>query len=759
MQTDESGTMTLVSADFARMRDLCARHGGEVLNSMGDGLLLCFGSVVEAVSWALEVQAEFARRPGTALQHRMGIHLGDVLRREGQIAGDGVNIAARLQTKARPGSVCVSQSVYEAVRGKLPFHVQALGPQVFKNIAEPITVFLVSPAGVAPAARSASPVPAVRHRPVWLAAGVAGAVLLAVTVMLAVRFWPRPAPVVAPQPAAPVDDKSIAVLPFTNMSDDKENAYFADGVHEDLLTHLANLGALKVISRTSMLQYRGTTKPLRQIGAELGVAYILEGSVRRSGNKIRVTGQLINTRTDEHVWAHAYDRDLTDVFAVQAELAHSIAEALQAVLTPQENARLEKRPTQSLAAYQLYQQAMAILRKGDVTEVALGQALPLLKQAVELDPHYAKAWAAISSVEIGAYNGDDQTAGHLARARQALAQAEASDPDDYDVLMAGSNLGAIIGDRPLVSHYRQRVIELFPNRAEAFFALSLNASYEARYPDALAAMAKARSLDPLNVDMLITQLNLLITVRRYDEAAEVNRTIVSLAPENLDAVLQQACTPFLHTGSTRELEALAARVRAAPDQKDPFIRNLRVQIALFREDDPDELIRLWRDGVQSSSSNDLDVNFIRVLVAAAYMSRHDFASARPLIEQNRDAARQQLAREPNQTDALNQLGLALGMLGETQAARAALAQARANLEGQPPVKVKGQRWTNVMARAWAGEKAESIAGFVEILHSPAMASIQTNVFRLQHSFLVLPLHGDPAFEAMVKDPANNAPLF
>jgi TolB-like protein len=582
---------------------------------------------------------------------------------------------------------------------------------------------------------------------------------LAVAAALAVAFWPRTAPVVAPQPAAaPVDDKSIAVLPFTNMSDDKDNAYFADGVHEDLLTHLANLGALKVISRTSMLQYRGTTKSLRQIGAELRVAYILEGSVRRSGNKIRVTGQLINTRTDEHVWAHAYDRDLTDVFAVQAELAHSIAEALQAALTPQENARLEKRPTQSLAAYQLYQQAMALLRKGDVTEVALGQALPLLKRAVELDPHYAKAWAAISSVELGAYNDDDQTAGHLVSARQALAQAEASDPDDYDVLMAGSNLGAITGDRPLVSHYRQRIIELFPNRAEAYLALALTASYEARYPDALTAMAKARSLDPLNVALLGSQANLLIDVRRYDEAAEVGRMIVSLNPEDLDAALLQACMPFLQTGSTRELDALAARVRSAPDQKDPFIRNLRVQIALFREDDPDELIRLWRDGVQSSNWNGVDVNLLRVLVAAAYLSRKDVASARPLIEEIRDLAQQQLAREPNQTEALNRLGLALGMLGETQAARAALAQARANFAGQPPGKVNWL-WSNVMGRAWAGEKAESIAGFVEILHTPAMASIGTNVYRLQHSFLVLPLHGDPAFEAMVKDPANNAPLF
>ena len=207
MQTDEAGTLALVGADFTRMRDLCARHGGEVLNSMGDGLLLCFGSVVEAVSWALEVQAEFARRPGTALQHRIGIQLGDVFRREGQIAGDGVNIAARLQTKARPGSVCLSQSVYDAVRGKLAFQTQALGPQTFKNIAEPLTVFLVSPMGLAPVS-----IPARRHRAAWLAAAVAGVVLLAAGAWLGLRRTPPAPPAVVANPGPARPEKSLAVL-------------------------------------------------------------------------------------------------------------------------------------------------------------------------------------------------------------------------------------------------------------------------------------------------------------------------------------------------------------------------------------------------------------------------------------------------------------------------------------------------------------------------------------------------------------------
>ena len=309
--------------------------------------------MVQAVACALQIQGEFGQRSPDALQHRVGIHLGDVFREGGDVAGDGVNIAARLQTKAEPGAICLSASVYDAVKGKVPMQARSLGPQSFKNIAEPIVVYLARPADAAP------PLARRKRSALWPAGA---AVVMAA---LAVVFWRRNAPpAAAPQhtppasaPAATIPDRSIAVLPFTNMSQEKDNAFFADGVHEDLLTNLANLGGLRVISRTSVIAYRDTKKSVREIGRELGVAYLLEGSVRRSGGKVRVTGQLINVATDEHVWAKNYDRDLTDVFAIQSDLAQEIAGAMRALLTPREKSQLEARPTSDLEDYDLFLRA------------------------------------------------------------------------------------------------------------------------------------------------------------------------------------------------------------------------------------------------------------------------------------------------------------------------------------------------------------------------------------------------------------------
>jgi len=594
----------------------------------------------------------------------------------------------------------------------------------------------------------------------WLAGGT-----LLVVALLAVAFWPKPAPVPTLTPPAaspalsprPKEDKSIAVLPFINMSDDKDSGYFADGVHEDILTNLTNVGALRVISRTSMMQYRDSRKPIHQIADELGVAYLLEGSVRRSGNKVRVTGQLIRAATDEHVWAKTYDRDLTDVFAIQAELSHEIALALQAVLTPRENARLAVRPTQSVEAYELYQQALAIMRRG-VQKAALDQALPLLKHAVEIDPNYAKAWAAICKIQASVYLRENKSPARLASMREALTRAEQSAPDDANVLEAGAQLGLVTRDNAMANHYRQRIIELFPNRAEAYRALAFNARSEQRWADALAASAKARVLDPFNVEVLYAQEDLFRSLRHYAEAEEIQRILVGLNPEDNDAALRLAYSPFLRTGSTRELEALLVRFPAEFETQDPFVRYTRLEV-MIALGDAGGLIRLWREAGGETLFRDYSARGARMMVAQAYQSQNDLASARPLLEKNRDSAMAELAAEPETPGTLNDLGLALAMLGDREGGRQKLARAREILQQMPPGQGNSARFFNVISRAWTGEKAEAIAGLQEILRSPSMAESQVNVYRLKYSLLTFPLRGDPAFEAMLNDPANNAPLF
>jgi adenylate cyclase len=327
VQRDERTTLALVKADFAHIAELVAQRGGEVLDTMGDGMLLCFPSAVQAVGCALQIQADFnARRErktaDEALEHRIGIHVGDVVRQDGQVAGDGANIAARLQTKAPAGGICVSQMVRDTIVGKLSFHEEFLGPQNLKNIAVKVAAYSLTPPG--------PQVSAVAKGPGMRTGLIIGLTVGVLAFAVVAWQWPgvRHAPIRAGGPG-----RSIAVLPFVNMSDDKENAYFADGVHEDILTNLAPIRTLHVVSRTSVMQYRDSRLSMRQLGEQLNVDYILEGSVRGRGSKVRVTMQLIDARTDEHLWAKSFDRDLSDIFATQSELSKQVAVELAAAIT------------------------------------------------------------------------------------------------------------------------------------------------------------------------------------------------------------------------------------------------------------------------------------------------------------------------------------------------------------------------------------------------------------------------------------------
>jgi adenylate cyclase len=540
------------------------------------------------------------------------------------------------------------------------------------------------------------------------------------------------------------------------MSENKDNAYFADGVQEDLLTDLANIRELKVISRTSVMRYRDTTKTIHQIAAELGVAFIFEGSVRHSGDRIRVTGQLINASTDEHIWAKTYDRDLIDIFAVQTDLSHEIATALQAVLTPQENIRLEMRPTKSVAAYELYQQAMAVVSKG-VAHVSLEQALPLLERAVEIDPSYAKAWVQIYWLQDFAYWHENRPASRLASMRDAIAHAEQADRNDFDVLFAAANLGGAIDDRAMVGHYRQQIVELYPNRAEAYLVLADTAVDEGRRKDAWAAYENARALDPLNKGVLSSLDFFLLINRRYARAEEIEQAIVQLDPEDNDAALRLASTPFFRTGSTLELKSLLARLPEDLEMKDPVIRTSRFRV-MVELGDSEGMIRLW----QKSGGNVTAVapnRQVRMLMAATYLERNDVASARTLLQQSRDDAQAQLVGNPTMLDAVNDLGLALAMLGDQEGAKAKLAQAQDILNRLAPGQEVEARFESILVRAWTGEKAKVIADLAQMMRSPLMGEARLNVHGLRVFQLMLPLRGDPAFEVVLNDPANNAPLF
>jgi TolB-like protein/class 3 adenylate cyclase len=370
MGVDEEGTLERLKALRHELVDpKIAEHRGRIVKTTGDGLLVEFASVVDAVRCAVEVQQAMpARNTGVGadnrIELRIGINLGDVIVEDDDLYGDGVNIAARIEALADAGGVFVSNTVHDQVRDRLPFVFEDLGEQQVKNIARPVRVYRVGPrAGACPWQGTGGP----------NAAGTAA--------------------VPTPAPALPLPDKpSIAVLPFANMSGDPEQEYFADGMVEEIITALSRIRWLFVIARNSSFTYKGKAVDVKQVGRELGVRYVLEGSVRKGGNRVRITAQLIDAATGAHLWADRFDGSLEDVFDLQDKVASSVAGVIEPALQAAETARSAVRPTDDLTAYDLYLRAYAMFW----SSAQVPEALRLLEQAIARDPGYglALAWAA-----------------------------------------------------------------------------------------------------------------------------------------------------------------------------------------------------------------------------------------------------------------------------------------------------------------------------------------------------------------------------
>ena len=417
---DEEGTLNRLKAIRAELVDPGSPlHHGRVFKTTGDGLLVEFASVVDALRCAVGVQAGMAgRNAGVAsdqrIELRIGIHQGDIVVEDGDIFGDGVNISARLEGLAEAGGICVSARVQEDAAGKLALTFEDIGEQNLKNIARPLRVYRV------------------RAEP----------------------------PVAQPVTALPLPDKpSIAVLPFQNMSGDPEQEYFADGMVEEIITALSRIRWLFVIARNSTFTYKGQTVDVKQVGRELGVRYVLEGSVRKGGNRVRITGQLIDALTGTHLWADRFDGLIEDVFELQDKIAVSVAGVIEPALQAAEMRRSAARPTTDLTAYDLYLRALAVFYP--LSKEGIAEALRLFDQAIAIDPKYGPplSWAAICHLRLvsdgwaEAPETNRRKASDLAR--QALQVAE-NDPGilanaAFALAYFGEDIGAMIGlvDRAL----------------------------------------------------------------------------------------------------------------------------------------------------------------------------------------------------------------------------------------------------------------------------------------------------------------------
>jgi len=415
MGEDEEGTLAALKAIRREVADpKIKEHHGRIVKTTGDGLLLEFASVVDAVRCAVEVQREMAERnvdvpPERRIELRMGINLGDIIKDGRDIYGDGVNVAARLEALAEPGGICVSRVVRDQVRDKLAFSFEDMGEQQVKNITRPIRV----------------------HR-----------------ILLSTQPGPsKPVVGTATGPSLALPDKpSIAVLPFQNMSGDPEQEYFADGMVEEIITALSRIRWLFVIARNSSFTYKGQSVDVKQVGRELGVRYVLEGSVRKAGQRVRITGQLIDATTGAHLWADRFDGSLEDIFELQDKVATSVAGVIEPTLQAAEILRSGERPTSDLTAYDLYLRALSHAYTWEKSDIIT--ALDLLRQAIERDSHYGPALALAAlchyNLHVGGWTNDPDLNRRegVDLARQALRVAS----DDAGVLGRAADTLAYFGE-------------------------------------------------------------------------------------------------------------------------------------------------------------------------------------------------------------------------------------------------------------------------------------------------------------------------
>ena len=443
LAADVAGYSRLIGADeggtLERLRTLrrelldpkIAEHRGRLVKTTGDGYLVEFGSVVDALRCAVEVQREMTGRntgvpPDNRIEFRIGINMGDIVVEDGDIFGDGVNVAARLEALAEPGGICVAARVQEDAAGKLDLAFEDIGEQQLKNIVRPVRAYRVVTAS-GPARPRASTGPPLPEKP------------------------------------------SIAVLPFANMSGDPEQEYFADGMVEEIITALSRIRWLFVIARNSSFTYKGQTVDVKQVGRELGVRYVLEGSVRRAAGRVRITAQLIDAGTNAHLWADRFDGSLEDVFDLQDRVASSVAGVIEPALQAAEMARATRKPTESLDAYDLHLRALAEANR--LSANGMQAAVDLLKQALAIDQNYLPAialtvWCRLLQRThgwISATGPEVETALHLAR------RAVVAGRDDPEVLCVASYaLAAFAGENETALLGIDRALMLNPNAAQAW---------------------------------------------------------------------------------------------------------------------------------------------------------------------------------------------------------------------------------------------------------------------------------------------------
>ena len=533
MGDDELATVAALKQFRQIIGQFINRHGGRVIDSPGDNLLAEFASVVDAVECALVVQEEIKSRNSEVpqerrMEFRIGVNLGDVIQDQKRIYGDGINIAARLEDLANAGEVWISGMAYDQVKSKIAVGFEYQGRKEVKNIRDPLRVYrlLTDPdKSGATTYRRRKDDPQHRRRMMVVALVVLVAAIVAAAVGFKLYFHGDDRPIQKAfmdhrRGAAAEEMPSIAVLPFVNMSPDKDQEYFADGFTEDLITDLSKISGLRVISRNSVFVYKGKPVKVEKVAKEFGVNYVLEGSVRKEGEQVRINAQLIDAKTIDHVWADRYDRNLQDIFNLQNEVSQRIVSALKLKLTAKEETRISKKATENIAAYDIYLRGLEYA--GRFTRLYNEKARELFERAIELDPRFADAYAAVGWTYFTDWSlGWTQDAVSLEQAYEAAEMALSLDQDASKAL-------CLIGSVLLWRKKHDEAIEAFekslslnPNYAEALSGLGDTLCWAGRPQEGIPLIEEAISLNP--GDMVFHQFSLghaFYLTHRYSRAIE-----------------------------------------------------------------------------------------------------------------------------------------------------------------------------------------------------------------------------------------------
>jgi TolB-like protein/Flp pilus assembly protein TadD len=601
-------------------------------------------------------------------------------------------------------------------------------------IGFPISLILAWAYDVTPQGIRATPAPRTHRRRNIITLIAAGVVVSAVA-----GFF------LLPRASARKIDKSIAVLPFQNLSDEKENAYFADGMQDDILTNLSKIGDLKVISRMSVMSYRGDgVRNAREIGKALGVATLLEGSVRRIGNRVRVNVQLINADNDEHIWAEDYDRDLTDVFAIQTDLAQKISSALQAKLSPNEKARLDRRPTQNPDAYLLFVQAHDYASRTDMFRDTTLKAEPLFEQAIKLDPNFALAFAGLSMVESWVYHSSEPIPARREKARLNADEALRLQPDLPEGHLA-LGFSYYYGDRD----YERALTEFdiarrgLPNESQAYLAIGSIQRRQGKWAESTANLEKAATLDPKNTNVLINLCYSYMALRNFETADKILDRVIAASPQLFQVRALKGFMAVLWKGDLSAAEKVFSSIPPETDSNG-LMTWARAWILTLERKFPDALQVLQRFRGETMYTTTTAPSPKAFLEGMIHLLQGDKTKAQAELELARVVSEKLLREAPGDSTRHAQHGLILAALGQKEEA---IAEGKRAVELLPESQdaLDGPQGTAALAQiyAWTGESDEAFRLLDHLLAIP-------------NNLTVPMLKLDPAWDSLRKDPRFQA---